>query len=73
MNEVDDNFFLITSIFICFFINILINNNFHLQAMILGCESSPIEIFMETYIQSDDCQKRMQQLVDNGAQYFVVC
>jgi hypothetical protein len=44
-----------------------------LQVIVLGHESSPIELFMEMHVCSDDRQKRMQQFVDSQAQRFVVC
>ena len=30
-----------------------------MQAMALGCEPSSKELFIETHVQSDDCQKRV--------------
>jgi hypothetical protein len=32
-----------------------------------------MELFVETHMWSQDRQKRVQQYVDNRAQYFVVC
>jgi len=46
---------------------------FSLQATSLGRESSPMELFVETHVQSQDHQKGVQQYVDNRAQLFVVC
>jgi hypothetical protein len=36
-------------------------------------ESSPMELFIETHVRSEDCQKGVQQFVDNRAQHFMVC
>ena len=41
--------------------------------MSLGREPSPIELFVETHVWSEDRQKGVQQFVDNRAQHFVVC
>ena len=30
-----------------------------MQAMTLECEPSPLKLFIETHVQSDDCQKRV--------------
>jgi hypothetical protein len=38
----------------CFYLIYLTNNNFLLQAAVLGCELSSIRLFMETYIWSDN-------------------
>ena len=46
---------------------------FLLQATILVPEPSPIEIFVEMHVWSDDCQKRVQNFVDSRAQHFMVC
>jgi len=46
---------------------------FSVQATSLGCEPSPIELFVETHVRSQDRQKGVQQYVDNHAQHFVVC
>jgi hypothetical protein len=43
-----------------------------LQATTLGCEPSPIELFVETHVRSDDCQKEMRQFIDSQAQHFLV-
>jgi hypothetical protein len=51
----------------------LTNNIFILQATTLGQEPSPMELFVEMHMWSDDRQKRMQRLIDNRAQHFVVC
>jgi hypothetical protein len=32
-----------------------------------------MELFVETHVRSQDCQKGVQQFVDNRAQHFVVC
>ncbi|KAL9374230.1 hypothetical protein Peur_033850 [Populus x canadensis] len=40
------------------------------QAASLGREPSLMELFVETYVQSQDRQKRAQQFVDNRAQHF---
>jgi hypothetical protein len=32
-----------------------------------------MKLFIETHMQSQDCQKEMQQFVDNRAQHFMVC
>jgi hypothetical protein len=32
-----------------------------------------MELFVETYVRSDDRQKGVQQFIDNRAQHFVVC
>jgi hypothetical protein len=32
-----------------------------------------MELFVETYVRSDDRQKEVQQFIDNRAQHFVVC
>jgi hypothetical protein len=32
-----------------------------------------MELFVETHVQSQDCQKEAQQFVDNRAQHLVVC
>ncbi|KAL9342992.1 hypothetical protein Peur_063423 [Populus x canadensis] len=37
----------------------------------LGREPSPMELFVETHVRSQDCQKGVQQFVDNRAQHFV--
>jgi len=63
-------FFLITSIFLFIYIT---NNNFLLQAIVLGCEPSPMDLFMETHLRIDDCQKRMQQLMDSRVHHLLVC
>jgi hypothetical protein len=41
--------------------------------MIIGHEPSPMELFIETHVQSDDRQKGMQLFLDSRAQHFVVC
>jgi hypothetical protein len=41
--------------------------------MSLGREPSPMELFVETHVGSQDRQKGAQQYVDNHAQHFVVC
>jgi hypothetical protein len=41
-----------------------------MQATILERESSPKKLFVETYVRSDDFQKRVQQFVDSWAQQF---
>jgi len=41
--------------------------------MSLGREPSPMELFVETYMQSQNRQKGAQQFVDNHAQHFMVC
>jgi hypothetical protein len=41
--------------------------------MSLGRVSSPIELFEETHVWSEDRQMGVQQFVDNRAQHFVVC
>jgi hypothetical protein len=46
---------------------------FILQAASLGREPSPMELFLEAHVRSQDHQKRVQQFVDNRAQHFVVC
>ena len=46
---------------------------FSLYAASLGRERSPIELFVETHVQSQDRQKGAQQFVDNRAQHFMVC
>ena len=46
---------------------------FFLQAASLGREPSPMELFLETHVRSQDRQKGVQQFVDNRAQHFVVC
>jgi hypothetical protein len=43
-----------------------------LQATTLGHEPSPMELFVETHMRSDDRKKGVQRLVDNRAQHFVV-
>jgi len=37
------------------------------KATSLGREPSPIELFVETHVQSKDCQKGVQHFVDNRA------
>jgi len=32
-----------------------------------------MKLFVEMHVQSQDCQKGVQQFVDNRAQHFVVC
>jgi hypothetical protein len=32
-----------------------------------------MEVFVETHMQSEDRQKRMQQFIDNCTQHFIVC
>jgi len=32
-----------------------------------------MELFVETHVLSEDCQKGVQQFVDNHAQHFVIC
>ena len=46
---------------------------FLLQATVLGRESSPMELFVETHVWSDNCEKEIQQLVNSQAQHFVIC
>jgi hypothetical protein len=46
---------------------------FSLQATSLGREPSPMELFLETHVRSQDRQKGVQQYVNNRAQHFVVC
>jgi hypothetical protein len=46
---------------------------FSLQATSLGREPSPMELFVETHVRSQDRQKGMQQYVDSRAQSFVIC
>jgi hypothetical protein len=46
---------------------------FSLQVASLGREPSPMELFVETHVRSQDRQKGVQQFVDNRAQHFVVC
>ncbi|KAI5562836.1 hypothetical protein BDE02_15G076300 [Populus trichocarpa] len=41
------------------------------MATSLGCKSSPMELFVETHIRSEDRQKGVQQFIDNHAQHFV--
>jgi hypothetical protein len=53
--------------YLLFFINIFNQQQFSLTAMVLGRESSLMELFVETHVQSDDRQKRVQQLVDSRA------
>jgi hypothetical protein len=56
------------------FINIFnLQHFFFLQAMSLGHEPSPMELFIETHVRSEDRQKRVQQFIDNCAEHFVVC
>ena len=45
---------------------------FLLQVRTLGCESSPMELFMETYVRSEDHRKGVQQFIEKHAQHFVV-
>jgi len=40
--------------------------------MSLGRELSPMELFVETHMRSEDRQKGVQQFVDNRAQHFMV-
>jgi hypothetical protein len=67
-------FILITSIFyLLLFINIFNWQYFFiLQATALGCESSPMKLFVEMHMRSDNRQKMVQQFIDNQAQHFVV-
>jgi len=46
---------------------------FSLQATSLGREPSPMELFVETHVRSQDRQKGVEQFVDNRAQHFMVC
>jgi hypothetical protein len=46
---------------------------FSLQAVSLGREPSPMELFVETHVRSQNRQKGVQQFVDNRAQHFMVC
>ena len=57
--------------YLLFFINIFNQQQFSLTATILGCESRSMELFLGMHVQSDDHQKRVQQLVDSRAQHFV--
>jgi len=41
--------------------------------MVLRRELSPMELFVETHVRSDDRKKRVQQFTNNRAQHFVVC
>jgi len=41
--------------------------------MVIGHEPSPIELFVETFVQSDDRQKEVQRFIDSRAQHFVIC
>jgi uncharacterized protein YecA (UPF0149 family) len=41
--------------------------------MVIGHEPSLIELFIETFVQSDDRQKEMQRFIDSQAQHFVIC
>ncbi|KAL9359855.1 hypothetical protein Peur_047978 [Populus x canadensis] len=41
------------------------------MATTLGQEPSPMELFMEMHVRSDDRQKGVQRLIDNRAQHFV--
>ncbi|XP_052310216.1 uncharacterized protein LOC127905507 [Populus trichocarpa] len=41
------------------------------MAASLGREPSPMELFLETHVRSQDRQKGVQQFVDNRAQHFV--
>jgi hypothetical protein len=57
-----------------YFLKIYLTNNiFLLQSMVIGHEPSPIELFVETFVRSDDRQKEVQLFIDSRAQYFVVC
>jgi hypothetical protein len=49
--------------FFIFFINIS-KNIFFLQATVLGCESSLMELYVEMHVWIDDHKKKVQQLVD---------
>jgi hypothetical protein len=40
--------------------------------MSLGRELSPMELFVEKHMRSEDRQKGVQQFVDNRAQHFMV-
>jgi len=53
--------------YLLFFINIFNQQQFSLTATILGCESRSMELFLGMHVQSDDHQKRVQQLVDSRA------
>jgi hypothetical protein len=46
---------------------------FSLQATRFGREPSPMELFVETHVWSQDRQKGVQQFIDNRSQHFVVC
>jgi len=48
-------------------------NFFFLRAMSLGCKPSPMELFVEMHVRSEDRQNEVQQFVYNRAQHFVVC
>jgi hypothetical protein len=41
--------------------------------MSLGREPSPMELFVETHVRSQDRLKGTQQFIDNRVQHFVVC
>jgi hypothetical protein len=41
--------------------------------MIFGRKPRLMEFFVETHMQNDDRQKRVQQLIDIRAQKFMVC
>ena len=43
---------------------------YFLQATTLGRESSPMELFVEMYVQTKDRQKGVQQFIDNHAEQF---
>ena len=56
----DDRIFFTASIFLLvFFIDILNWQHFLLQATIFVLEPSPIKVFVETHVQSDDLQKKV--------------
>jgi hypothetical protein len=59
--------------YIYFFKIYLTDNIFLLQAMVIGHEPSPIELFVEMFVQSDDRQKEVQRFIDSRAQHFVIC
>ena len=46
---------------------------FSLQVRSLGREQSPMELFVETHMRSQDRQNGVQQFMDKRAQHFMVC
>jgi hypothetical protein len=61
-------FLLLSFLFYFYFLETFLSDNISiLQATVLRREPSPMKLFVETHVRSDDSQKEVQQFVDSRA------